>query len=189
MKNLSPFVVIFALVGCAGSNSSPTSAGIAEYATWDLTVTSASPSVDTSPVTTSKYRCSNLLTLGTGPGGQIGFYASFTRDHGRPRELRILGFRPETLVVGQEITFGTGGGIQGGIIDWQSDTGPERDGVYSAREGGVRVIAVDDDRTTFEIDARCTDTPGNVLFIRGTYSFRYDKRADFVSFNPCPARL
>jgi hypothetical protein len=103
--------------------------------------------------------------------------------------LRVTAFRPETLVVGQEITFGTGGGIQAGIADWLADTGPERDAAYDASDGGVRVIAVDGDRTTFEINATFRNIAGSSFNLSGTYSYNYARRAEFVSFNPCPARL
>jgi len=191
MKNPSLIIVMFALVGCGGndtSSSTPPVSTIADYATWNLTVTSASPSVDTSPITTNKYRCSNLLTQDTGGGRQIGFYASFTRENGRPRELRIVAFRPETLILGQEVTFGTGGGISAGVSDWQADTGPERDAAYDASDGGVRVIAIDGDRTTFEINATFRNIAGSSFNLSGTYSYNYARRAEFVSFNPCPAR-
>ncbi|CAN1521534.1 hypothetical protein MCEMSE15_01100 [Fimbriimonadaceae bacterium] len=188
MKILSLFVLVLSIVGCGGSANPRTEPSIAEYASWNLTVNSASPGVDTSPIITSNYRCSSLLAQDSGLTELIGFFASFTRENGRPRELKLIGFRPETLIVGQEITFGTGGGIQGGISDWLADTGPERDAAYDASAGGVRVIEVDGDRTTFEIDATFTNLAGNSFVLRGRYSFSYDKRAEFVSFNPCPAR-
>jgi hypothetical protein len=192
MKNLSLFAVMFALVGCGGSDTSPAPppvASIADFATWNLTISSASAGVDTSPINTDKYRCSGFLVQGTGGGQQIQFGANFTRENGRPRELQVIAFRPETLVVGQEITFGTGGGIQAGISDWQADTGAGRDAAYDARGGGVRVIAVDGDRTTFEINATFTNLAGSSFNVSGTYSYNYARRAEFVSFNPCPSRF
>ncbi len=188
MKNLSSSVILLALVGCGGNNASPSTASIAEFAGWNLTVTSSSPDVDTSPLRTSNYRCSGLLAQGTGSLNQIRFVAYFTRNNGRTRELNINAFLPETLVVGQEVTFGTGGGIQGGIADWVADTGPERDAAYPAVDGGVRVIAVDGDRTTFEINATFRNIAGSSFNLSGTYSYNYARRAEFVSFNPCPAR-
>jgi hypothetical protein len=188
MKILSLFVLVLTIVGCGGTDNTPKSIGIAEYATWNLTVTSASPGVDISPISTEKYRCSGFLVQETSGGEQIQFFANFTRTNGRVRQLGVTAFRPETLVVGQEVTFGTGGGIQGGIADWVADTGPERDAAYDASEGGIRVIAVDGDRTTFEIDAKFTNIAGNSLFLRGTYSYRYGRRSEFRNFSPCPAR-
>jgi hypothetical protein len=191
MKNLSLFAVMFALVGCGGSDSSPSAppvASIADYATWNLTVSSASAGVDTSPITTSNYRCSSFLEQGAGSINQIRFVAYFTRTNGRTREFNVNAFLPETLVVGEEVTFGTGGGIQGIVRDWRADTGPERDAAYDAVSGGVRVIAVEGGVATFELNATFRDLAGSSFNIAGTYSYNYARRAEFVSFNPCPAR-